>query len=173
MNDALEAVEGGKPWGSGMLEIGEDIVLDDGEPRLFGQFQHPVRRHRRKHRPGRVVDGGIGDVEARLVFAQDRGELLDIRAARRIGNADDMGAMGAQESVEIEVAGIVHQNGVAGLKQKPAQEIERLRARFGQHDLVRRCVDAVLAHPPRDQLAQRRQAERRAVVGKRRTLGAR
>ena len=81
--------------------------------------------------------------------------------------------MGAQQRMEIEVAGVVDQHRVAGLEQEAAQQVDRLRAGFGQHDLVRRRLDAALTPCAAPAADAGRQAERRAVVGQRRTVGPR
>ena len=39
-----------------VLEIGEDVVLDDGQAELVGELQHAVGDDRRQRRAGRVVD---------------------------------------------------------------------------------------------------------------------
>ena len=54
--DPVEPVEGRQPRRRRVLEIGEDIVLDDGEAELLGELQHPVRGHRRQRCAGRIVD---------------------------------------------------------------------------------------------------------------------
>lgn len=94
-------------------------------------------------------------------------EQLHIRPRRRIRNADDAGSVGAQQRMEIEIAGVVHQDGIARLKQESAQQIDRLCPRLHEHDLVRRSVDTAIAHSSCDELTQRRQSEGRSVVGQR------
>ena len=64
-DDAIEAVERGKARRRLRLEIGEDVVLDDGEVVGRRRAQKPVRGLRRERRAGRVVERGVGDVEAR------------------------------------------------------------------------------------------------------------
>ncbi len=124
-----------------------------------------MRDHRRQGRAGRIVDRRIGDVEPRPVLGQRAAELREVRPDRRVGHADDPGAVGAQQGLEIEVAGIVDQHDIAGLNQQPAQQVHRLRPGLGQHDLVRRGLDAALGHAAGNELAQRRQAQWGAVVG--------
>ena len=155
-----------------VLEIGEDIVLDDGEAELVGELQHPVSRHRRQRGAGRIVDPGIGDVEPRAVLGERLAEQLDVRAGRRVGHADDPGAVGSQQGLEVEVAGVVDQHRIARLEQQTAQQVYGLRSAFGQHDLIRRGLDAAIGHAPDDELSKRRQPERRSVVRQGRTVGA-
>jgi hypothetical protein len=62
--------------------------------------------------------------------------------------------MGAQQRMEVEVARIVDQHRVTRLEQKAAQKIDGLRAGFRQHDLLGRRLYAVLAHAPREKMAQ-------------------
>ena len=78
-------------------------------------------------------------------------ERVEIGPGRRVGHADDLDLMGAQQGLEIEIAGIVHQHGVAGLEQEAADEVDRLRAGIRQHDLVGRGLDALLGHAPRQE----------------------
>ena len=61
----------------------------------------------------------------------------------------------AQQRLEVEVAGIVDQDRVAGFEQKAADEIERVRAAVGQQDLLGRRVHAMLREPPGKLLTQR------------------
>ncbi|MNF16499.1 hypothetical protein D3C80_2195400 [compost metagenome] len=61
--------------------------------------------------------------------------------------------MGAQQSMEIEIAGVVDHDRIAWLNQEAAEQIDRLRPGFRQDDLVGRCLDAVLAETPRQKLA--------------------
>ena len=56
------------------LEIGEDVVLDDGEVVRGRGVQQAVRGLRRDRRAGRIVERGIGDVEARPMRRQRLGE---------------------------------------------------------------------------------------------------
>ena len=120
MDHPIEAVEGRQPRRERVLEISEDIVLDNGQAERFGQLQYPVRRDRRKRGPGRIVDSGVGDVEPGPVLMERLSEQLRIRPRRGIGNADDASAMGAQQRMEIEIAGVVHQYGVSRLEQESA-----------------------------------------------------
>src|SRR6266699_3025705 len=103
-----------------MLKISEDIVLDNGEAELFSKLQHPVRCHWRKRGSGRVVDCRVGDVEPRPVLLESLCEQLHVRPRRCIWNADDAGSMGAQQRMEIEIAGVVHQYGISRLSQESA-----------------------------------------------------
>ena len=61
--------------------------------------------------------------------------------------------MGSQQRPEIEVAGIVHQNCVAGFDQQAADEVDRLRAGLRQHDPVGRGRDRKRKQTPRQQRA--------------------
>ena len=63
-------------------------------------------------------------------------EELDVRPGRRVGNADDLCAVGAKQGLEIEVARVVDEHRVAGLEQETAQEVHCLCPGFRQHDLV-------------------------------------
>ena len=65
-------------------------------------------------------------------------ERRDVHALGRVGHADNASPMGPQKRMEIEIAGVVHQHGVAGLQQKPAEQIQRLRTRIGEDDLLGR-----------------------------------
>ena len=107
---------------------------------------------------------GIGDVEFRPVRAQGLRKGGNIRAIGSHRHTDDMRAVGMQQGVEIEIARIIDQHGVAGADQQTAQQVDRLRTAFGQQDLIGRGFDAPLRHPPRQHLAQRQEAERGAII---------
>ena len=166
MDHPVEPIKGGKTRRRHMLEIGEDIVLDDDQAGSLGQFQQAMRRDRREHGACGIVDRRIGDVEPRLVPLESLTEQLYIRPRRREGHADDVDAMRTQERMEIEIAGIVDQHGIAGLDEETAEKIDRMRSGFRQHDLVRPHCDAMIAEASCQQLPQWRQAERRSVIGK-------
>ena len=68
MNDPGETVKGGQSWGGRVLKIGEDVVLDDDHPRLVCDLQQSVRDDGGEDRAGRIVKGGIRDVQARSMF---------------------------------------------------------------------------------------------------------
>jgi hypothetical protein len=106
------------------------------------------------------------------MFGKRLSESVDIWSDRGIRHTDDLRPMGPQQGVEIEIAGIVHEHRVAGFDQKAGHKIDRLRARFRQHDLFGGGRDAAVPHAPRQKLAQGRQAEWRAVLGERGAVGA-
>lgn len=92
-------------------------------------------------------------------------EAREVGAVRRVRDADDPRTMRAQQRLEVEVARVVEHDGVAGLQQQPAHQIERMRAAVGQHDLRGLRMDAVLREAPRELLAQCGQPEWRRIVG--------
>ena len=49
--------------------------------------------------------------------------------------------MGAQQRLEVEVAGVVDQHRVAGPQQEAADQVDRLRPRRGEQDLIRAGLD--------------------------------
>ncbi len=79
VDDAAQSVERGQPRGGRVLEIGEDVVLDDRQSGLVGKLQQPVGDDGRQHRAGRIVQGGICDVEPRPVFGEGLREQAEIR----------------------------------------------------------------------------------------------
>ncbi|OAP49782.1 hypothetical protein ATB98_03160 [Sinorhizobium saheli] len=173
MHDPLETVEGGKARRRRLFEIGEDVVLDDRQAGLVRKLEQAMGDERRQRRAGRVMKGGIGDVEARPVLRERCGEAVRVGTGRRVGYPDHPCLVRPEQRVEIEVARVVDENHVARLQQEAADEVDRLRTGFGEHDLVRRGLDAVLRHAAREQFPQRQQAERRAVVDERRAIAAR
>ena len=68
MDNPAETVKGRQSWGRRVLEIGEDIVLDDRQPRPVCNPQQSVADDRREDPACRIVKGGIGNVEAWPVF---------------------------------------------------------------------------------------------------------
>ena len=135
---------------------------------MFGrERQQPVRDGRRERRAGRVVQRRVGDVQARPMLGEHLLEAREIGAVRRVRDADDPRTVRAQQRLEVEVARIVEHDRVTRLQQQPADEIERVRAAVGQHDLRGFSLDAVLREPPGELLAHRGQAERCRIVGQR------
>src|SRR3546814_14729580 len=61
VDDAVETVKRGETRRRHMLEIGEDVVLNDGERELIGELQHPVCHHGGRDGSGGIVDRGVGD----------------------------------------------------------------------------------------------------------------
>ena len=169
----FQPVERCEPRRRLLAEIAEDIVLDDRQSRLRGERQKTVGGRRRKSGAGRVVEAAIGDVEPRAVFLQRDCERREVGPRGCPRHADDLHPMGAQQRQEVKVARIVDQNRIARLDEEPAEHVDRLRAAFGQQDLVGRRHHPLIAHPRGEPLPERRMAERRAVVHHQADLGAR
>lgn len=72
--------------------------------------------------------------------------------------------MGAQEGLEVEVAGIVHQHRVAGAQQEAADQVDGLRAGRGEEDLIRTDSDPLRRELANEDTAQAQGAARAAVV---------
>jgi hypothetical protein len=62
--------------------------------------------------------------------------------------------MRAEQRTKVEIAGIVDQDGVARTQQQATYQVDRLRARIRQHDLVGRRRDALFCEPAEQQAAQ-------------------
>ena len=91
-------------------------------------------------------------------------ERGDVGSGGRVGHADDLDPMGAQQCLEVEVTGIVDQHGIAGAQQETTQQVERLGAGAGQQQLVGRRLNAVFGKTGQQQPAQRKRTTRIAVV---------
>ena len=72
-------------------------------------------------------------------------ERLNVRPVGAIGHADHLGPVAQQHGQEIEVARVVHQNGIAGFDEEAANEIDGGGGRVGQHEPVGRDADPALA----------------------------
>ena len=79
-------------------------------------------------------------------------------------DGDAPGAIGAQERVEIEVAGVVDDDGVVGTEEKAADEIERLRAGIRHDNLIEIGQHGALSQAHREQPPQRGIAERLVIL---------
>lgn len=123
---ARQPVEGREARRGRALEIREDVVLDDQQAMFGRERQQPVRDGRRERCAGRVVQRGVGDVQARPVLGEHLLEAREIGAVRRVRDADDPRTVRAQQRLEVEVARIVEHDRVARLQQQPADEIERV-----------------------------------------------
>ncbi|MCY1337975.1 hypothetical protein D9M69_238200 [compost metagenome] len=163
LDHPLQPVEGGQPRRILQLEVGEDVVLDDQQVMGLGELEQAVRHHRREHRAGGVVERRVGDVQARPLAFEDAGQRLDIRPIGCVGHTDYLHAVRAQQGLEVEVAGIVEQHGVARFEEEAADQVDGLGAAVGQHDLLRADRHAVLGQAPRQLFAQRRVAVGAAV----------
>ena len=168
-----QPIERGQPRCRLQFEVGEDVVLDDDQFAAFGQAQQAVRGVGRKHRAGRVVQAGIGDVQPRRMRLQGLRERLQVRAAVRVRHADGLHLVRFEQRVVIEVARVIDQHAVAGLEQETAEQIDRVRTGFGQQDLLHGYIDAERGAAPLQQLAQRGQPERAGVVDQMHGIGTR
>ena len=164
----VQPVERGVARRGLVLEVGEDVVLDDDQIVRLGELEDPVRGRRRQRRAGRVVDGGVGHVEARTMLGQRPRERREVGSGRGHRHGDDPRPVRAQQRQEVEEAGIVDQHRVARLDQEAADQIERVGPAIGEQDLVGTGLDALLGHPPREQRAKRLRAHRRGISDQRR-----
>ena len=73
--------------------------------------------------------------------------------------------MSTQQREEIEITRVIDEYRIARFEQQTAYQIDGLRAGFSEDDLVGRRFNAAIRHAPGKQLPQRRESERRAVVG--------
>ena len=157
-------------------EIGEHVVLDDAEIVRLRQLQQAVRDRRRQRAAGRVLRRGVHQIQPRLVLARESGEAFQVGTIGPARHRQCNGAVRAQIGVEVEIAGIVDQHGIARLDQVAQRQVDRLRAAVGQQDAGRRRIDLQLREPRLQRLAQRQVAERMAVfqqLGMRRLRDAR
>ena len=67
---------------------------------------------------------------------QHLSEFFEIRPRGRIGHAHHLSPVGAQQGMEIEIAGIVDHDRIAGFEQEATEKVDRLRSRFRQDDLI-------------------------------------
>ncbi len=70
------------------------------------------------------------------MFGEHALELGHVGAIGSHRDGDAVGAIGAQQRMEIEIAGIVDDHGVVWAEEKAADEIERLRAGIGDDNLA-------------------------------------
>ena len=94
---------------------------------LLGEFKHPMDGRRRGRHAGRVLQAPAGEVKTRTMFREHAFELVHIGAVGSHRDGDTLRAIGAQERMEIEIAGIVDDHHVVRAEQKAADKIERLR----------------------------------------------
>ena len=67
-------------------------------------------------RAGRIMQRRVGNVEPRMFGGENSLEAGDIRARWRIGHADNLDLMRAQQRQEVEIAGIVDQHRIVWTK---------------------------------------------------------
>ena len=88
----------------------------------------------------------------------------DVGAVRSHRDGDAPGAIGAQERMEIEIAGIVDDHRVVWTEEKAADKIERLRAGIRHDNLVSMRQHRALGEAHGEQPPQRRIAERLVIL---------
>ncbi|MNI48518.1 hypothetical protein D3C73_1030850 [compost metagenome] len=98
------------------------------------------------------------------MFLQRAGKHLQVRPSVRVRYADGLHLMGLQHRVVVEIARVVDQHAVAGLQQEAADQVDRMRPRFGQQQLLHRRFDAQRGRASLQRLPQCRQAEWPRVV---------
>ncbi len=164
LHHPAQAVERGEPRRRLGLEIRERVVLENENVVLLCEAQHAMDGRRRGRRPRRVMQAAGGQIEARTMLGEQAFEFRDVGAVEGHGDGEAPGAIGAQERMEIEVAGIVDNHCVVWAEEKAAGEIERLRAGIGDDDLVGIGHDRALGEAHREEPAQRRIAERLVIL---------
>lgn len=95
----------------------------------------------------------------------------DIRSVDSERHADDLDAVCAQQSLKIDVARIVHDDRIAWMQKKTADEIDRLCPGGGQEYLVSADIQPLIRELAGKELAQRERPAGRAIVRKHRIIG--
>ena len=131
-----DTVERGKPRRRLGLEVRERVVLEEENVVLLGQSQHPMDGRRRGRHPGRILQASAGEIETRTMLHEHTLELGDVGALGGHRDGDALSAIGAQERMEIEIAGIVDDHRVVWTEQKAAGKVERLRAGIRHDNLI-------------------------------------
>jgi len=130
-----------------------------------GQIQQAVRRLGRDAGAGRVLKPGVGQIEPGRRLFQYGLEPFDVRARGRVGDADDLDLMRAQQGAKVEVAGIVHHHRIAGPQQIAARQIDGMGAGGGQQHLILAELQPLGRQTTQQDAAQRPRAEHAAIVG--------
>lgn len=136
LDDPVQTIESSQPWCRLRFKIRKNIILDDGEARLFGQHQQAMGGNGGKPCACRIMNRGIGNIKTWLMLFQCLLEKRQVRSSRRIRHTNDFHPMRPQESAEVEIAGIIDNHRIPRLQQETTQEIDRLRAGIGEHDLA-------------------------------------
>ena len=116
------------------------VVLDQHEAEAVGQLEQPMPAIEREGRARRVLEVGhdvddlrwrAGRLEARRAR---RSRSVDAEAVGVGGHADESGARGLERLQRPEVPGRLDHDDVAGIAQRPGQQVEPLlRAGRDQH----------------------------------------
>ncbi len=77
---------------------------------------------------------------------------FEIRSGGSVGHANHLGTVGLEQSMKIEIAGVVDDHRISRLNQEPAEKVDCLRTRLGQHDLVGCGFNAMFRHATRKKL---------------------
>jgi hypothetical protein len=135
---APQAVELGQAGGVRRREPGVGVVLDDRQLMRVGELQDLVRAGRRQAGTGGVVQHAHRHVQVRTVLAQQRRHHRQIGAAVAAARQRQQPhAQARQPRILDRPARLVDEHRVAGLQQRAADEIERLRGADRGHDLLR------------------------------------
>ena len=164
LHDPAQAVERGEPRRRLGLEVCERVVLEDENVVLLGQSQHPMDGRRRGRHPCWVLQASAGEIETRTMFGEHTLKLGDVGAVGGHRDGDALSAIGAQERMEIEIAGIVDDHRVVRTEEKAADKIERLRAGIRHDNLIRIRQHGALGEAHGEQPPQRRIAERLVIL---------
>ncbi|GEM_PF-3801277 len=96
--------------------------------------------------------------------AEDRLQRGGVRAVAGARHAEHLHPVELQQVEQVVVAGVLHHHHVARLEQRAYQQVEGMAGAGGGEDLLRVDMDIDQPQAFLDVLAQRRQAQRSAVV---------
>ena len=120
-----------------VAQLAVGIVLDDQEIVLVGERGEPLTSRPREHDARRIVV--VGDDIDELgpqSGLESFGELVDIETVGVDGHPDQIGLGGAEHLASTDIAGVADDDGIAGVEQDAADEVERLLGPGGDEHRV-------------------------------------
>ena len=154
INRALQAVQRAQPGGVFRRKVAVGVVFNDVKVVLLGQLQHAVGAARADGRACGVVQHADADKQLgriRLAVARHHSQVGAIGVAR---HRQDLHAQRPQARKLHSPAGFFHHHTVAGLQQRAADDVQRVRGPHGGDDLLGRHREVEGAQLVRQRAAQ-------------------
>ena len=164
VDDAAPGVERRQTQVRVLGQIPVRVVLHDVEVVLSREREQPMRRRGAERGSGGVVQQGLEEEDpGTLLQAEHRLEGSQVRAFRGAGDGPDVQPRQVKQPEEVVVAGVLHEDGVAGTAQSPQGELEPLGDTGREDDLLAVAKDPAPLEAALHDLSQRGIAERAAI----------
>ncbi len=137
VDDTPELIGTRQSDGAARHEICGNVVLHHEETVPLRQAQHLEGLRGAVAGAGGVVQLRVGEVELRLMLAQQALQGRHVGTRRRHGHAHELKATQTQGGKQIAVAWVIHEDRVPRLCEPSGDQIQALARAVGEQDLVR------------------------------------